>query len=807
MKDTYNHCERSKEITSTFDSSQDTNLLPSTEDSREQSDLEDECQLFRSLIKRNILKLGSVEEKCAIFTWLRNFDLENDEAKKCRIIKLILISLRNTEAIRNGGSKTKTDRTAVPETETDISETREQNPEPCGVSTSTDSSIANAKRLPQDEEDSIEDHCCVDTIPIESDRNISHEVVVPYTDKCRGQISEPCNEPANSDSSGNPEERLNDVKDHFDLWSDVVPGISPWSVADFCQLTGSQPQRLWTARRSANGLINDGLPLAYYTRHRPSGRLANNRCYYARLSAGNDDHNRICRVPTRVAGRQPGVVDGRRGPAIWDNQQRLPPLRAAFRNQNPAADERQQHQRRPSRIPIATHRQASEPRRVDNPVQLYEGSRIPVMNRAGAAPARVSRPRPPTVHGRVHARQEQPNVRASQEQPNVQAIQEQPHVQERQEQPRALSPSNDPPRDRHGSYNDMPSANVGQQCPRRNTINVNAAGPCQRHNIYNAPDQNAAHPRDAARRASFDAPANQMNPRGPYGAARRATYDTPGGQMNPRGPYDAARRAPFDEPVAQLDPDNVRRALFDAQANQMNAGRRATPDAVPNQPNPGSLRRDTYDVPDPMTRQRNMTYAAGTSHVGVNRGGSTFTVSGTISVNTSGNGVMPMFFAEDESAHMHSPQQSPQRMADPDTSDDVVAEDFLDNFERFNNVLAPRAIALPGSPYVHVDANAPRGNTPEGWINNDMSSIGSEPRSMDITPARYGFYQDGNGMDDDSWSMDQDRENVPFGLDDSYEMPQANHAQPAIRRSRGVSLDRDRGPCGRRRDTFDRRTH
>lgn len=427
---------------------------------------------------------------------------------------------------------------------------------------------------------------------------------------------------------------------------------------------------------------------------------------------------------------------------------------------------------------------------------MYVGSRLPVASRTGPAPARVDRPRPLAANAHVHLRQQQ-------------------------------------------LHNDVPNPIAGHQSPRRDLQRFNP----------NAPNPNAARPCGAARRATCDTPHNRPNPGSPCSAARRATRDAPINQPNPGGPCGGpcgtARRAtcnaPPDQCRATCDvPPDQRRDTCDMVPNQPNpcgpcSTTRATCDAppdqrrdiydmVPEQPNPcgpsGAVNRGTYNLPEPAMNYRTLT-GAGT---GANQG-STLTVSGTISINTrsnavgnvanddannvannvagniagnvAGNVVNDVFFPE------HIPAQWPQYRE----SNDIMVEDFLDNQDRYLGIVAPRSIAVPDSPFVWVNEDASRGNTPENW-HMDLSSIGSELRSMDISPIYnanvYDNSYDDNYTNDDSWSS---RDSRPFGLDDSFEMQQGLPGSPERRVSRTASVDRGQlGSCRRRRDTFDRNT-
>lgn len=78
--------------------------------------------------------------------------------------------------------------------------------------------------------------------------------------------------------------------------------------------------------------------------------------------------------------------------SIWErNENPMPSLRTAFRDNNLTDTQPRRGAPQRCRVPIACSR--LPPRRQDQPVQLYLGSRLPVSSRLGPAPTRLPRPR------------------------------------------------------------------------------------------------------------------------------------------------------------------------------------------------------------------------------------------------------------------------------------------------------------------------------------------------------------------------------------------------------------------------------
>ncbi|CAI6354471.1 unnamed protein product [Macrosiphum euphorbiae] len=109
-----------------------------------------------------------------------------------------------------------------------------------------------------------------------------------------------------------------------------------------------------------------------------------------RLRAGNDNCPRRNNACNRNPQQQNGRPANRGRQPIWGDQEgpRLPPLRLVFRDPSLAQPAAQQT---PSRIPVPCPCRPEQPRRQDRPVDLYAGSRLPVPNRPGQAPARIPR--------------------------------------------------------------------------------------------------------------------------------------------------------------------------------------------------------------------------------------------------------------------------------------------------------------------------------------------------------------------------------------------------------------------------------
>lgn len=262
----------------------------------------------------------------------------------------------------------------------------------------------------------------------------------------------------------------------------------------------------------------------------------------------------------------------------------------------------------------------------------------------------------------------------------------------------------------------------------------------------------------------------------------------------PDAPCD--RRDTYDE-QQRLDASCNRCDSYDGQPQPAApCNRRDTYDVQP-QPDAPCSRRDTYDVPPQANApcdQRD------TFDVPPRRSASEQRSRGCVRSGTftlSGNGSMAI-----NRSHAGLQQQQRQSLAGRSsdcntTSDSMSVEEFLENQMNWD-VVAPRRMAVPGRPYVHIDESA-AADMPEQWrqMLDDRSSIGSQPLSMDISPvySENSLTTDGTR----SWS----RSPRPFGLNDS-DLVHSQSPRPR-RQSRGASVDR---VCsfGRRRDTFNRNT-
>jgi len=125
-------------------------------------------------------------------------------------------------------------------------------------------------------------------------------------------------------------------------------------------------------------------------------------------------------------------------------------------------------------------------------------------------------------------------------------------------------------------------------------------------------------------------------------------------------------------------------------------------------------------------------------------------------------------------------------------------------------MVAPRAVALPGQPYVNIDESAAN-TTPEAWRQtmNDRSSLDSS-RPMGIpSPACDRCRSRARSADSSAprrWSS-ADCQSRPFGLNDSFATN--GGSTPLNRQSRARSAApacSSSSRNNRRRDTFDRNT-
>ncbi|VVC38310.1 Hypothetical protein CINCED_3A012072 [Cinara cedri] len=145
----------------------------------------------------------------------------------------------NDRVDQNSAKMKDTDRNTTSETKENVEEMCKQKSESCSVSKSTDS-VVNAEDRPQDGEDSREDQVKIDTILIEVDGDMSHEVITPdiVTEFCE---QKPCSEPSNCDSLGNPEEQPKNESDQCaDTMtietdhSNIIPEVQP-EIINICR--------------------------------------------------------------------------------------------------------------------------------------------------------------------------------------------------------------------------------------------------------------------------------------------------------------------------------------------------------------------------------------------------------------------------------------------------------------------------------------------------------------------------------------------------------------------------------------------
>jgi len=263
---------------------------------------------------------------------------------------------------------------------------------------------------------------------------------------------------------------------------------------------------------------------------------------------------------------------------------------------------------------------------------------------------------------------------------------------------------------------------------------------------------------------------------------RRRTYDVqtpPCGDQNPR-------RSTYD---VEPEPQNNRRGTYDVSqpfiAFQQND------------------RRRTYDVSQPCAvLQRNICndVQPQPSRVSNFRGSEarTFTMTGTFQLLDGFQGLSPVRQPprgrSSSSSRLH------------DTDGDI--DDYLDNHLNYDMV-APRAVALPGQPYVRIDESAVN-TTPDIWRQtlDNRSSVDLQGLGIPSPTA----YDDYNSSSQDTSGRHQwpsvDRQSMPFGLNDSFGMS-GGASSPRDRRSRSRSAAPECGSSSRnrhRRDTFDRNT-
>ncbi|KAF0771759.1 Uncharacterized protein FWK35_00000389 [Aphis craccivora] len=310
----------------------------------------------------------------------------------------------------------------------------------------------------------------------------------------------------------------------------------------------------------------------------------------------------------------------------------------------------------------------------------------------------------------------------------------------------------------------------------------------------------------SARRCDYDVEPEPRNCSVQDG--RRTTYDVPqpcaGPQNERRGTYNVSqpcagpqndRRGTYNVSQPCAGPQNDRRGTYNVSRPCAAAqnDRRGTYNVSQPCAGPQNDRRGTYNVSRPCAAARN-----DRSNVPA----IPFSMTGTIQLNG---------FEQLSPVRRPPPNRSSSCSRLHDTDGDI--EDFLDNHLDYDMV-APRAMALPGQPYVDIDESAAN-TTPEAWrltIHDRSSLDSSRPMGISSPTCDYdaGCSRSRARSADSStprrWSS-ADRQSRPFGLNDSFAMN--GGSAPRDRQSRARSA----GPAcssssrnNRRRDTFDRNT-
>ncbi|KAL4154446.1 hypothetical protein QTP88_000310 [Uroleucon formosanum] len=390
--------------------------------------------------------------------------------------------------------------------------------------------------------------------------------------------------------------------------------------------------------------------------------------YYYRCSAGSDNY---CNNDDQTCGRR--------------NSQPRP----VFRDQNAVQSEPPLRSGCPCR--------PDQPRILDRPVDLFNGSSLPGSSRPEPAPARIS-------HNRRCTYDVQP-----------------------------------PP--------------CGDQNARRGIYDVEPEPQDSRRGTYDVPQPYAA--------------LQQNDRRGTYNVSQPCSALQ---QNERRGTYDVS------QPCAGLQ-QNDRRGTYNVSqlydVLQQND------------------RRGTYDLSQPCAALQRNTCSdvrpqpARTSNFG-GSGGSTFTVTGTFQLLDGFQGLSQP--PRDQSSSCNGLH---------DTDGDI--NDYLDNHQDYDMV-APRAVALPGQPYVRID-ESDANTTPDNWrlTLDNHNSVSSQGMGIP-SPVAYDHY---SGSRDTS----RRRQSMPFGLNDSFAMSGAS--TPRDRQSRARSVTPECGSSSRnnrRRGTFDRNT-
>ncbi|KAE9543618.1 hypothetical protein AGLY_002418 [Aphis glycines] len=228
------------------------------------------------------------------------------------------------------------------------------------------------------------------------------------------------------------------------------------------------------------------------------------------------------------------------------------------------------------------------------------------------------------------------------------------------------------------------------------------------------------------------------------------------GLSSGRVPLD--RRGTYDVQQPPCGDQSTRRCDYDVEPEPRNCsgqdGRRATYDVSQSYATPQNDRRGTYNVSQPCAAPQNDRRNTGRSNVQT----IPFSMTGTIQLN--GFEQLSPLNRSSSCSRLH------------DTDGDI--DDFLDNHLDYDMV-APRAVALPGQPYVNIDESAAN-TTPEAWrlTMHDRSSLdSSRPMGIPSPACDYGGCRSRARSADSSaprrWSS-ADRQSRPFGLNDSFAM-------------------------------------
>ncbi|XP_022160124.1 uncharacterized protein LOC111026365 [Myzus persicae] len=319
-------------------------------------------------------------------------------------------------------------------------------------------------------------------------------------------------------------------------------------------------------------------------------------------------------------------------------------------------------------------------------------------------------------------------------------------------------------------------SNAGRSCGRRNSQSMNG-GRTSRSGSQSAqpgPSGCPCRPEQSRRLDMSNRPSQARSSRN-----RRCTYDV---QPPPCGDQNA-RRGTYD---VEPEPQNNRRGTYDV----------SQPCAAIQQ----NDRRGTYDVSQPCSAiQRNAcsdVQPQRESNCGRSEG-STFTLTGTFQLLGTGfQGLSPT------RNQQRARSSSCSRLQDTDGDID----DYLDNHLNYDMV-APRAVALPGQPYVPID-ESDANTTPDIWrmtLDHRSSVQGSQGLGI-FSPAAY---DDFSGSRDTSgrrqWPS-AERQSMPFGLNDSFAMSGTSTPRSRQSRARSVAPECGSSRSNRRRDTFDRNT-